>query len=209
LLSDPRLYVALARGERTDPVLVLRRKVRRDRGTQPAISPAIVEVLALQYRALPGWSFQLHADNLATRVREDPALGPMPSDATVRRHLKGRGMTRQRRLREHRETRSYEVTHVHGLWHLDFHLCSRKVLLPDGRWVTLRGVLDVTTVALVAAHPLLLADDWSSMPDRPYVPLLRLAHRILTQADALRGDHLLGRTIEALDGEGRGEAART
>jgi len=54
--------------------------------------------------------------------------------------------------------------------------------------VTLRGVLDVTTVALVAAHPLLLADDWSSMPDRPYVPLLRLAHRILTQADALRGE---------------------
>ena len=37
--------------------------------------------------------------------------------------------------------------------------------------VTLRGVLDVTTLALVAAHPLLLADDWSSMPDRPYVPL--------------------------------------
>ncbi|MBK8410580.1 MAG: hypothetical protein IPL19_21750 [Sandaracinaceae bacterium] len=54
--------------------------------------------------------------------------------------------------------------------------------------VTLRGVLDVTTLAPVAAHPLLLADDWPSMPDRPYVPLLRLAHRILTQADALRGE---------------------
>ena len=151
-LSTIERWYYLARGERTDPVLVLRRKVRRDRGTQPAMSAPIVEVLAVQYRAHPGWSFQLHVDNLATRVREDPALGPLPSYATVRRHLKGKGMTRQPRLREaprpgearaavareHRETRSYEVTHVHGLWHLDFHLCSRKVLLPDGRWVIAR-----------------------------------------------------------------------
>ena len=53
--------------------------------------------------------------------------------------------------------------------------------------VTLRGVLDVTTLAPVAAHPLLLADDWSSMPDRPYVPPLRLAHRILKQAERCAG----------------------
>jgi len=39
----------------------------------------------------------------------------------------------------------------------------------------------------VAAHPLLLADDWSSMPDRPYVPPLRLAHRILKQAERCAG----------------------
>jgi putative transposase len=43
-----------------------------------------------------------------------------------------------------RETRGCEATHVHGLWHLDFHIGSRKVLLPDGQWVTPRmlGVID-------------------------------------------------------------------
>ncbi len=30
-----------------------------------------------------------------------------------------------------RETRSYEVTHVHGLWHLDFHEGSRPVPPPN------------------------------------------------------------------------------
>ena len=40
--------------------------------------------------------------------------------------------------------RSFEVEHVHGLWHLDFHHGSKKVLTPAGTWVTplLLGVLD-------------------------------------------------------------------
>jgi hypothetical protein len=32
--------------------------------------------------------------------------------------------------------RSFEVEHVHGLWHSDFHEGSRKVLLPSGEWKT-------------------------------------------------------------------------
>jgi hypothetical protein len=32
------------------------------------------------------------------------------------------------------EVRSYEASHVHGLWHADFHVGSRAIVLPDGRW---------------------------------------------------------------------------
>ena len=147
-----------ARGAQTDPVSVLRRQVRADRGTQSAVSARLGLAAAAQHAQHPGWSFQLHADNLATRVREDPTLGPMPSYATVRRYLTRHGLTRQPKLRDaacpgavraavgraHRETRSYEATHVHGLWHLDFHVGSRKVLLPNGQWVAPRmlGVID-------------------------------------------------------------------
>ena len=35
-----------------------------------------------------------------------------------------------------REVRSYEAEYVHGLWHLDFHYGSRKVLTARGEWVT-------------------------------------------------------------------------
>jgi transposase InsO family protein len=68
--------------------------------------------------------------------------------------MKGRGLLRGRKHR-HRETtdgepfvarerRSYEVTHVHGLWHLDFHQGSRPVLTAAGQWQKpqLLGVLD-------------------------------------------------------------------
>jgi transposase InsO family protein len=43
-----------------------------------------------------------------------------------------------------RETRSFEVSHVGGLWHLDFHATSRRVLSPKGEWIEVRllGVLD-------------------------------------------------------------------
>ncbi len=78
----------------------------------------------------------------------------MPSYPTVCRFMKEHGLlrARKRRHREHpdgepfvtRETRSYEVTHVHGLWHLDFHEGSRPVLTTDGQWrkPQLLGVLD-------------------------------------------------------------------
>ncbi len=40
--------------------------------------------------------------------------------------------------------RSYEVDYVAGLWHLDFHHGSHKVLTPAGRWVRplLLGIID-------------------------------------------------------------------
>jgi len=147
-----------ARNEPADRVGVLRRKVRRDSGTQPSMGDALRRALVAQYRDHRGWSYQLHYDNLKALVAEQPELGPLPSYATVRRFMKAHGLFRGRRLRRARtegeqraqqrleewEVRSFEATHVHGLWHLDFHHGSRKVLLPEGRYATplLLGILD-------------------------------------------------------------------
>lgn len=146
-----------ARNELRDPVGVLRRRVRRDAGTQPSLVDAVRAALHQQHREHSGWSFQLHYDNLRALAVES-SLGPVPSYHTVRRYMRSAGLTRvrpisrrrtegeeraARRLERH-EVRSYEVTHVHGLWHADFHQGSRKVLLPTGEWEypQLLGVLD-------------------------------------------------------------------
>src|SRR3990172_10736158 len=68
----------------TDPMRVLRRKVRRDRGSQRTISAALAAVVHEQYTAHSSWSYQLHLDNLAVRVAEDPRLGSLPSYASLR-----------------------------------------------------------------------------------------------------------------------------
>ena len=138
-----------ARKERRDPLAALSRKVRRDRGQPPAIGPALAARLVAQYAAHRGWTVQLNHDNLAALVRAEPALGPMPSYPTLRRHLLAQGMVRVRRgpgghrpgalaaqdRRDRVEQRSYEVAHVGALWHADFHDGRRLVLLPDGRRV--------------------------------------------------------------------------
>jgi putative transposase len=75
----------------------------------------------------------------------------MPSYTTVAATCGTRRCSRARRKRHSdgvdfapRETRSYEVTHVHGHWHLDFHEGSRAVLTASGEWKKpqLLGVLD-------------------------------------------------------------------
>lgn len=151
-----------ARAERQDPVAVLRRKRRSDSGQQPALSASLRRFLEAQYRSHRSWSYQLHSDNLAPVVQAQPDLGPMPSYATVRRYMKSAGMVKQRRRRggrralegsdlepvreglEPREVRSFEAEYVHGLWHLDFHHGSLKVLTARGQWVVPRllAVLD-------------------------------------------------------------------
>jgi transposase InsO family protein len=145
-----------ARGASVDPVGRLRRKVRRDAGQQPAVGESFRPALLEQYAAHRGWSYQLHYDNLAAVVRADAARGPLPSYATLRRFMKAHGLLKQRRFPdtpggrraaarlEQREVRSFEAEYVHGLWHLDFHHGSKKVLTPAGEWVTplLLGVLD-------------------------------------------------------------------
>lgn len=138
-----------ARKERRDPLAVLARKVRSDRGQPTAIGAALAARIAAQYTAHRGWTVQLHHDNLAALVRAEPALGPMPSYPTLRRHLLAQGMVRVRRgpgghrpgalaaqdRRDRVEQRSYEVQHVGALWHADFHDGRRLVLLPNGRRV--------------------------------------------------------------------------
>lgn len=148
----------LAARKSNDPVRVLRRKVRSDVGRRRAMSARLRDALRAQYREHSYWSYQLHVDNLGALVRKDPTLGPMASYPTVRRYMIEQGLQRRRRPRHlerasvqqaevqraHRETRSYEATHVHALWHLDFHIAKRKVMTAAGRWIVpvLLGILD-------------------------------------------------------------------
>jgi putative transposase len=146
----------LARGAQ-DPVAALRRRRRNDAGRARRLSLAIIQALQAQYREYPGWTVQLHYDNLVALSETDAALRPMPGYGTIRRHLKARGYQRKRRPRrassgarraearlEKLEVRSYEAAYVHGLWHADFHHGSRRVLTSSGRWVKplLLGIID-------------------------------------------------------------------
>jgi len=152
-----RWYYA-ARGERRDPVKALQRRIRKDAGLHRRVSEKLRVMVRAQYQAHKSWSYQLHRDNLAV-VAEDGSLGLMPSYSTLRRYMKGQGLFKQRRPRtvrftpgaeqaasrlERLEVRSFEAEYVNGLWHLDFHHGSKKVLTPAGEWVTPRllGVLD-------------------------------------------------------------------
>ncbi len=144
-----------ARREQDDPVGVLRRAVRKDRG-QVSLAPALAEQLSRQYLDYPHWSVQLHYDNLAALVKADPALGTLRSYSTVRRYMKSHGLVRKRRLppkggearaarrRQSREIRSYEAEYVGSLWHLDFHHGSLKVVTHTGQWQRpiVLGILD-------------------------------------------------------------------
>ena len=144
--------------ERTDPVGVLRRKVRVNAGQQHAVSDAARQVILAQYAAHQGWSVQLHHDNLVALAETQPELKPVPSYPTLRRFLKANGLNKRRRVTSRRtdgaeraearladrEIRSYEAEYVNGLWHWDCHVGSRKVLTQRGAWATpiLFGVID-------------------------------------------------------------------
>ena len=84
-----------------DPVAALRRRRRRDAGEQRRLTPRLIEALRAQYREHPGWTVQLHYDNLAALAQEDETLGPLPSYATVRRFMKRAGLHRRRPCRRH------------------------------------------------------------------------------------------------------------
>ena len=129
-----------ARSAERDPVKALRRRPRADAGRVRAMSPALIQALRDQYRAHPSWSAQLHHENLGALVDADPALGPMPSYATLTRAMRNRGLVRQRRRRrfepeptpvaETREVLSYEVSRSHGLWHC---LCGGRRYAAESR----------------------------------------------------------------------------
>jgi transposase InsO family protein len=151
-------YQALRGSAKESPVEGLGRKIRSDHGRHPALSSQVAEVLAAQYRQHPGWSYQLHFDNLVALGEGQPELGPLPSYRSVLRFMKARGhLKRPRRGPVHspgaqaaeqryeaREIRSYESEYVDALWHLDFHHGSVRVLRPCGSWVypLLLGILD-------------------------------------------------------------------
>jgi hypothetical protein len=79
------------------------------------------------------------------RMGEDRAVArAVPSYTTLRRYMKERGLTRAKRKRPAgaphrapgflpRETRSFEVTHGHGLWHLETFTPTAVASLAEGR----------------------------------------------------------------------------
>ena len=135
-----------------DPIAALDRATRKDAGVERVMTPAIIAALGALYVLYPGWTYQLHADNLAAEIRADPdRLGTVvPSYPTVRRAMQRRGWLKRRcprnptpgqsralRRLEQRERRGYEAAAVHGLWHLDFHEAKhRRVVDAAGNWHT-------------------------------------------------------------------------
>lgn len=71
-----------ARRASLDPVCALKTSIRSDLGRPRVMSTALIEALVAQYRDHPGWSCQLHYDNLGAALGEDV---PLPSYTTVRR----------------------------------------------------------------------------------------------------------------------------
>ena len=132
-----------------DPIAALRRHAREDAGAFRQLSAPLIQALTTQYRGHPGWTVQLHYDNLQAASEQDSALLPLSSYSTIRRYLKARGYHRKRTPKrdspgarqaqarlERLEVRSYEAEYVQGLWHADYHHGSRQVLTPEGRWIT-------------------------------------------------------------------------
>lgn len=148
-----RWYYAARRAN--DPVAALRNRLRGDLHRFPSLNQPVIDALVQQYREHPGWTMQLHFDNLRAAFKD--RRDTVASYPTVRRYLMANGMFCQaqpkrasagalaaRERLERLEVRSFEVDHVCALWHLDFHHGSRKVLTRQGAWVTpmLLGVLD-------------------------------------------------------------------
>jgi transposase InsO family protein len=147
-----------ARGEYRDPVGKLKRRIRKDSGLQSSLGQDLRGVLLTQYKKHKSWSMRLHYDNLLARLEEEAALGSLPSYSTVCRYMKAHALFKEKRKRhphtqgairaacrlEHLEVRSFEAEYVNGLWHLDYHHGSKKVLTREGAWVTphLLGILD-------------------------------------------------------------------
>ena len=75
-----------------DPVAALRNRLRRDIGRFPSLSPVAIETLRTQYREHPGWTAQLHFDNLRVVIKH--ADSPLPSYPTIRRYLKSQAKHR-------------------------------------------------------------------------------------------------------------------
>lgn len=73
-----RWYYAARRAQ--DPVAALARRLRGDIGGFPGVSPAAAQLLGQQYREHPGWTMQLHLDNLRVLLKG----GPIPAPVTER-----------------------------------------------------------------------------------------------------------------------------
>jgi len=122
-----RWFYTARRG--SDPVAVLRNRKRDNVGQFSCMSAQLIEALTTQYREHPGWTMQLHFDNLRSKFKgSDIAVTSYP---TIRRYLKAHGMFRKaapkratagalaaRDRLEQLEVRSFELDHVNALWRM-------------------------------------------------------------------------------------------
>ena len=111
-----RMYYAAR--DQADPLRALERKVPKHAGTHPSVSPALAAALTCQYQAHPRWSYQLHHDNLAVLVKEDPSLGPMASYGTVCRFMKDHALFRERQRRRNKRKEASLSRQLRGAPHI-------------------------------------------------------------------------------------------
>ena len=131
----------------SDPISVLGRKIRSDAGVRWSMPEALLQALKTQYENYPRWNVQLHYDNLKAMAKEQDCLKDVPSYKTVLRCMRENGWLKTNepaqptdgqlqaaKRRQNREIRGFEVPHVHGLWHLDFHQAKIRILDNKGAW---------------------------------------------------------------------------
>lgn len=123
-----------------EPIVVLERKVPQHAGTHPSVTEIVAEVIRALRMDHPRWSYQLVHDNMRAVARERPEIGRLPGYATVCRYMRSHGLGKRLKPKRHelesgfvpRERRLFEVAHVHGVWHVDFHEGKRKVVTASG-----------------------------------------------------------------------------
>jgi transposase InsO family protein len=133
--------------EAADPVAALGRKIRVDSGVRKVISDELKAAIKLQYDDGKHWSVQLHYDNLLAHALKDPKFPFIPSYKSVLRCMRENGWSKTNgsshltdgqikaeQRKERREIKGYEASHVHALWHLDFHHAKIKLLDASGAW---------------------------------------------------------------------------
>jgi len=54
-----------------DPVAALKDRLRGDVSRFPSLTPLVIDTLTLQYREHPGWTMQLHFDNLCAALKDN------------------------------------------------------------------------------------------------------------------------------------------
>jgi putative transposase len=207
-LSTIERWWYLSRRERRDPVGVLRRKVRKDLGTQRSVSAAVQLALREQYAAHTNWSVHLHYLNLKALADTHPELGPVPCYSTVQRFFKAHGLRKRRRLSSRRteganraeqrllqrEVRSYEAEYVNSVWHWDGHEGSLQVLTPHGQYETpiLIGVLDDRS--RLACHL-----QWFLGEERAQIVAHTLCQAFMKRGIAASGYHDNGKAMTAAE----------
>ena len=149
-----------------DPIVALGRKIRSDYGGSIVFTPELIRMLGRQYRTYPNWSYKLHADNFEAELQEKKESVAIPSYASVRRRMVEKGWTRKPSAKkkqtagmktaaqrfENHEIRSYEAEYVHGLWHLDFHEGSLRVVDNNGNWYTPKALCILDDHSRLCCH---------------------------------------------------------